>query len=69
MKPALVLKEVKELRESWSNQGFSYTMDQQKRYDELLKLRRERVKMFHDTGRVQKGTKKTVEKEKKEEET
>ena len=69
MKPALVLKEMKELRESWRKQGFSYTMDQQKRYDELLKLRRERVKMFHDTGRVQKGPKKTVEKEKKTEET
>jgi len=69
MKPALVLKEMKELRESWRKQSFHYTNEQQKRYDELLKLRRERVKMFHDTGRVQKGAKKTVEKEKKEEET
>ena len=44
MKPALVLKEMKELRESWRKQGFHYTTEQQKRYDELLKLRRERVK-------------------------
>ena len=69
MKPALVLKEIKELRESWRKQGFHYTTEQQKRYDELLKLRRKSVKWFHDNDRVQKGPKKTVEKEKKEEET
>ena len=69
MKPALVLKEMKELRESWRKQGFSYTIDQQKRYDELLKLRRERVKWFHDNDSVQKGPKKTVEKKEKEEES
>ena len=69
MKPALVLKEMKELRVSWRKQGFHYTTEQQKRYDELLKLRRKRVKWFHDNDRVQKGPKKTVEKEKKEEET
>ena len=69
MKPALVLKEMKELRESWRKQGFSYTMDQQKRYDELLKLRRERVKLFYDNDRVQKGAKKPVEKKEKEEES
>ena len=66
MKPALVLKEIKELRESWRKQSFSFTMDQQKRYDELLRLRRERVKWFHDNDRVQKGQKKTVEKPKDE---
>ena len=69
MKPALVLKELAELKESWRKQGFSYTVDQQKRYDELLKIRRKRVKWFHDNDRVQKGPKKTVEKEKKTEET
>ena len=66
MKPALVLKEMKELKESWRKQGFSYTMDQQKRYDELLKLRRERVKWFYDNDRVQKGPRKSVEKPVKE---
>ena len=69
MKPALVLKEMKELRESWRKQGFHYTTEQQKRYDELLKLRRERVKHFYDNDRVWKGPKKTVEKKEKEEET
>tara|TARA_B100000214_G_C23462346_1_gene398903 strand:- start:149 stop:358 length:210 start_codon:yes stop_codon:yes gene_type:complete len=68
MKPALVLKEMKELRESWRKQGFRYTTEQQTRYDELLKLRRKRVKYFIDNDKVQKGPKKTVEKEKKEEE-
>ena len=69
MKPALVLKEMKELRESWRNQVFSYNLEQQKRYDELLKLRRESVKWFHDNDRVQKGAKKPVEKKEKEAET
>ena len=69
MKPALVLKEMKELRESWRKQSFHFTTEQQKRYDELLKLRRKRVKWFHDNDRVQKGPKKTVEKKEKEAET
>ena len=69
MKPALVLKELAELKESWRKQGFSYTVDQQKRYDELLKLSRERVKWFYDNDRVQKGPKKTVEKKEKEADT
>ena len=69
MKPALVLKEMKELRESWRKQGFLYTTEQQKRYDELLRLRRERVKSFYANDRVWKGPKKTVEKKEKEEES
>ena len=69
MKPALVLKEMRELRESWRKQGFSYNIEQQNRYNELLKLRRERVKWFHDNDRVQKGAKKPVEKKEKEAET
>ena len=69
MRPALVLKDMKELREAWRKQGFHYTTEQQKRYDELLKLRRERGKWFYDNDRVQKGPKKTVEKKEKEEES
>ena len=69
MKPSQILKEMRELREIWRKQGFSYSVEQQKRFDQLLKLRRERVKWFHDNDRVQKGAKKTVEKVKKEEET
>jgi len=69
MKPAAVLKELGELKEAWRKQSFSYTNEQKKRREELLKLRHARVKWFHDNDRVQKGPKKTVEKEKKEEET
>ena len=69
MRPAEILKEMKELRESWRKQSFHYTSEQQKRYDELLKLRLERVKWFYDNDRVQKGPKKTVEKKEKEEES
>jgi len=49
MKPSLVLKEMKSLRESWSKQSFKFTNEQRKRYDELLILRRARVKeMMND---------------------
>ena len=33
-----------ELRESWRKQAFVFTSEQSKRYAELLKLRRKRVK-------------------------
>ena len=55
MRPAEVLKQMKELREAWRRQSFSFTKDQQIEYDKLLKLRRERVSMFLKTGRVSKG--------------
>ena len=55
MRPAEVLKQMKELREAWRKQGFSYTREQQAEYDKLLQLRRERVQMFIKTGRVSKG--------------
>ena len=44
MKSSAVLKEMQELRKAWRKQAFVYTSEQQKRYDELLILRRERVK-------------------------
>ena len=69
MKSSAVLKEMNELKEAWRKQHFSYTNEQKKRREELLKLRHARVKWFHDNDRVQKGPKKTVEKEKKTEET
>ena len=50
MKPSLVLKEMKELRDSWRKQAFVFTSEQSKRYLELLTLRRERVKeMLNDS--------------------
>ncbi len=55
MKPALILKELRELKESWRKQSFSYTNEQKKRYDELLKLRRERVQEMYKNGQVYKA--------------
>ena len=62
MRPAEVLKRMKELREEWSKQSFRFTKDQQTEYDKLLKLRHERVKYMHDNNLVFRGpNKKTVE--------
>ena len=44
-----------ELKEAWRRQSFKYTNEQQKRYDELLKLRRERVKEMYANDLVYKG--------------
>ena len=55
MRPAEVLKKMRELREEWHKQGFSYTMEQQKEYDRLRQLRYERVAYFHKNGLVSKG--------------
>ena len=62
MRPAEVLKRMKELKEEWSKQNFRFTKEQQAEYNNLLKLRHERVKYMHDKGLVWKGpNKKTVE--------
>ena len=55
MKPSLILKEMRELNEAWRRQNFVYTNEQQKRYDELLVLRRKRVKEMVDNDQVYKG--------------
>ena len=55
MKPSLVLKEMKALREEWRKQGFKYTNEQQKSDDKLLELRRARVKEMYANGQVYKG--------------
>ncbi len=55
MKSASVLKELKELRESWHKQNFRFDADQRKRYNELLGMRRERVQQLYKEGRVYSG--------------
>ena len=55
MRPSEVLKQLKELREVWSNNSFNFTPEQQKQFDRLQKLRRERIKYFHDNGLVWKA--------------
>ena len=65
MKPAEVLKKLRELKESWRKQSFSFNKEQKAEYDKLLALRRERVKYFYKNGLVHKGgatVKKTTEK-------
>ena len=54
MKPALILKEIRELKEAWRRQSFTLTKEQQKRYDDLLVLRRKRVKEMVDNDQVYK---------------
>ena len=62
MRPAEVLKRMKELKEEWSKQNFRFSKEQQAEYNNLLKLRHERVKYMHDNNLVWKGpNKKTVE--------
>ena len=55
MRPAEVLKQLAEMRETHKIQGFTYNSEQQAQYDKLLKLRRERVSTFIKSGRVSKG--------------
>ena len=62
MTPSQVIKQLNELKEEWRNQSFKYTPEQQKEYDKLIKLRRERVKYFYDNDLVSKGTPKKVDK-------
>ena len=55
MKPSEVLKQLNALKEDYRRQLFQYTPEQQKEYDRLIKLRRDRVKSFYADGKVSKG--------------
>ena len=55
MKPSEVIKQLNSLREDYRKQLFVYTPEQQKEYDRLIKLRRDRVKSFYADGKVSKG--------------
>ena len=63
MKPSEILKQLNALREEYRKQVFTYTSEQQKEYDRLIKLRRDRVKSVYADGKVSKGgtTKQNVE--------
>tara|TARA_B100000427_G_scaffold120339_1_gene100282 strand:+ start:98 stop:316 length:219 start_codon:yes stop_codon:yes gene_type:complete len=52
MRPAQVLKEINELRESWRRNNFVFTSEQRAEFNRLKDLRRKRVKYFHDNGLV-----------------
>ena len=55
MKPSEVIKQLNSLKEDYRRQLFQYTPEQQKEYDRLMKLRRDRVKSFYADGKVSKG--------------
>ena len=50
-----VLPHLQELRDTWRQQNFTFTKDQQDQYDMLMQARRERVRWFYETNRVQVG--------------
>ena len=59
MRPSQVIKRLNELRKVYQEQTFQFTSEQQKEYDNLKQLRRERVKYFYDNDLVFKGSAKT----------
>ena len=56
MRPSQLLKRLNELRKVYQEQTFKFTSEQQKEYDNLKQLRRERVKYFYDNDLVFKGS-------------
>ena len=56
MRPSQVLKRLNELRKVYQEQTFRFTSEQQKEYDNLKEVRRERVKYFYDNDLVWKGS-------------
>ena len=54
-----VLPHLVELRKTWKDQDFRFTNEQQEEYDILLQARKERVKFFYESNRVQVGPKVT----------
>ena len=55
MRPAEVLKQLAEMRQTYKDQGFSYNQEQQAQYDKLRQLSYERVSYFLKNGIVSKG--------------
>ena len=56
MRPSQVLKRLNELRKVYQDQTIKFTSEQQKEYDNLKQVRRERVKYFYDNDLVFKGS-------------
>ena len=52
-----VLPHLEELRVKWREQDFRLTKEQREEYDMLVQARRERVKFFYESNRVQVGPK------------
>ena len=58
-----VLPHLQELRDKWREQDFRFTKEQQEQYDMLMEARKERVRWFYETNRVQVGPKVTKKEE------
>ena len=56
MRPSQVIKRLNELRQTYREQTFKFTSEQQKEYDNLKELRREIVKYFYDNDLVFRGS-------------
>ena len=63
-----VLPHLQELRVKWRDQDFRFTKEQQEEYDMLLTARKERVRFFYESNRVQVGPKVTKKVEEPEQE-
>jgi len=57
-----VLPHIRELKDAWRRQDFTFTKQQQEEYDLLLEARRQRVKWFYETDRVCKISKSAMDK-------
>ena len=62
-----VLPHLEELRKVWKQQDFRFTKEQQEEYDLLLQARKERVRFFYESNRVQVGPKVTKKAEPEQE--
>ena len=56
MNSSTVLREMQELRETWKRQSFHFSQEQQKRYDELKEMRRQRVNEMYENNLVYKSS-------------
>ena len=55
MKPSEILYQLQDLRDAWRKQSFTFTNDQQKRYDKLKEMRSERIKFMYENNMVYKS--------------
>ena len=54
MKSSEILYQLQDLREIWRKQSFTFTIEQQRRYDELVTMRRARVAEMDENDLVYK---------------
>ena len=55
MKSSEILYQLQDLREIWRKQSFTFSNDQQKKYDQLKEMRSERIKFMYENNMVYKS--------------